>query len=87
MFSAYELYADSKSDERTATEVGSQEPMSMAERFKKAFSHKDVRVHFVGAWYVIFSLPYSVNYQVLGTPFRPLVLPVENECYHGQLMG
>jgi hypothetical protein len=35
--------------ELTVTKVGSQELMSMAERFKKAFSHKHVQVHFVGA--------------------------------------
>ncbi|RXW18625.1 hypothetical protein EST38_g7229 [Candolleomyces aberdarensis] len=30
-----------------------QDTVSMAERFKRAFSQKNVRVHFVGAWYVI----------------------------------
>lgn len=52
--SAYELYADPKSDLKRVTRVGSQtqEKMSSAERFKKAFSYKDVKVHFVGAWYV-----------------------------------
>ena len=30
---------------------------SRADRFKRAFSYKDVRVHFVGAWYVIRTLP------------------------------
>ena len=45
---------DPKSDKHIATEVGSQVKMTMADRFKNAFSHKDVKVHFVGAWYVIF---------------------------------
>ena len=53
--SAFEIYADPKSEERTTTRVGSlqteQEGLtSRAERFKKAFSYKDVKVHFVGAW-------------------------------------
>ncbi|RXW16523.1 hypothetical protein EST38_g9336 [Candolleomyces aberdarensis] len=51
---AYELYADPTSDEKVAPPVGSTsnpEPISMAERFKKAFSHEGVKVHFVGAWY------------------------------------
>jgi len=53
IFSAYELYADPKSDLRTATRVGSRtEKMSMAQRFKETFSYEDVKVHFVGAWYV-----------------------------------
>ncbi len=59
IFSAYELYADLKSDEATVTQVGQVESpgeMSMAKRFKSAFSHKDVKVHFVGAWYMILSL-------------------------------
>jgi len=50
MLSAYALYVDPNSDEPEATQVGSDERMSMAERFKGAFSHKDVKVHFVGAW-------------------------------------
>jgi hypothetical protein len=51
--SAYELYADPKSDDVTAAPVGSptDKKVSMAERFKEAFSHKNVVVHFVGAWY------------------------------------
>ena len=53
-YSAYELYSDSESEERNATQVGfNTEPtMSAAARFKNAFSYKDVKVHFVGAWYV-----------------------------------
>jgi len=59
VFSAYELYCDPRSDEPTqATQVGSQKTISMADRFKNAFSHKAVRVHFVGAWYVILALPF-----------------------------
>ena len=56
MFSAYELYADPKSDVPTVTRVGSSRmagKMSMAQRFKETFSYEDVRVHFVGAWYVM----------------------------------
>lgn len=45
---------DEKSDEPEATQVGSNEKMSMAERFKGAFSHPDVKVHFVGAWSATF---------------------------------
>jgi len=57
MLSAYELYVDPKSDEpEEATQVGSDEKMSIAERFKGAFSHKDVKVHFVGAWSATFPL-------------------------------
>lgn len=53
---AYELYADPKSDKCTVTGVGSHEETSMAERFKKAFSHKNVKVHFVGAWDTVSSI-------------------------------
>jgi len=56
MRSAYELYADPKSDIPTVTRVGSSGTagkMSMAQRFKETFSYEDVRVHFVGAWYVM----------------------------------
>jgi uncharacterized protein (DUF2235 family) len=57
VFSAYELYANPTTDEPTETEVGSDEVrLSMAERFKSAFSHPDVKVHFVGAWYALFTL-------------------------------
>ena len=52
VFSAYELYRDPRTDKPTkATQVGSQKAISMADRFKNAFSHKGVKVHFVGAWY------------------------------------
>jgi hypothetical protein len=30
--------------------------ISLAERFKRAFSRTDVKVHFVGAWYVIHAI-------------------------------
>jgi len=57
MFSAYELYADPKSDlPDKVTRVGSSEKeknASMAQRFKETFSYEDVKVHFVGAWYVM----------------------------------
>ena len=59
LFSAFELYADPKSDELTAAEVGAlplkdtEEAVSSAERFKKAFSYEGVKVHFVGAWCVL----------------------------------
>jgi len=61
IFSAYELY--SKSHSHTATGVGLSRTrdgnkISMAERFKNAFSYKDVTVHFVGAWYVIPNVPF-----------------------------
>ncbi|KJA23408.1 hypothetical protein HYPSUDRAFT_39890 [Hypholoma sublateritium FD-334 SS-4] len=53
---AYELYADPDSDKLTSTEVGTEEKMSSADRFKKAFSRKDVIVHFVGAWDTVSSI-------------------------------
>jgi hypothetical protein len=37
-----------------ASDEPKREYVSKAERFKRAFSRKDVKVHFVGAWYVIF---------------------------------
>ena len=52
-FSAYELYADPNSGGRPVSNVGTQDTATKADRFKKAFSHKKVRVHFVGAWCVI----------------------------------
>ena len=58
--SAYELYRDSRADSDKATkskQIGSQTKISMADRFKNAFSHKGVRVHFVGAWCAISALP------------------------------
>ena len=64
--------------------------MSMAERFKKAFSYKDVTVHFVGAWYVIHDLPFwtpRADDKISGTPFRLLELRVESTCTLGQSTG
>ncbi|KAJ2935860.1 hypothetical protein H1R20_g1235, partial [Candolleomyces eurysporus] len=43
-YSAYELYADCDADPK------------MAERFKRAFSREDVKVHFVGAWDTVSSI-------------------------------
>ncbi|KJA17498.1 hypothetical protein HYPSUDRAFT_192134 [Hypholoma sublateritium FD-334 SS-4] len=53
---AYELYEDPESDKTTTTQVGSKERLSSADRFKKAFSRKDVKVHFVGAWDTVSSI-------------------------------
>ncbi|RXW12342.1 hypothetical protein EST38_g13512, partial [Candolleomyces aberdarensis] len=48
---AFELYADSRSGDHQTAQVGStDEQVSMAQRFKEAFSRKNVRVHFVGVW-------------------------------------
>jgi hypothetical protein len=95
IFSAYELYSDPKSHLRTATPVGSSQmqdenKMSMAERFKKAFSYKDVTVHFVGVWYVIHKLPFwtlCADDEISGTPFRPLELRAESTYSLGQSTG
>ncbi|KAJ2935963.1 hypothetical protein H1R20_g1129, partial [Candolleomyces eurysporus] len=55
--SAFELYADPKSGEHQAAQVGStDEQVSMAQRFKEAFSRKNVRVHFVGVWDTVSSI-------------------------------
>jgi len=49
--SAYELY---RARDEEVTEVGwKKAKVSRAERFKMTFSRKNVRVHFVGAWYVV----------------------------------
>ena len=61
IFSAYELYSDPQSHSHKVTQVGpsqnqDEKKLSMAERFKKAFSYKNVTVHFVGAWYVMLKL-------------------------------
>ena len=42
-----------------AKDAQPQENTTMAERFKGAFAHKNVRVHFVGAWYVIPTLTFG----------------------------
>jgi len=56
IFSAFALYADPNSGPKVTQvgQVGGE--MSMADRFKDTFSRKDVKVHFVGAWYVMSSL-------------------------------
>ncbi|KAF9524055.1 hypothetical protein CPB83DRAFT_898202 [Crepidotus variabilis] len=53
---AYALYCASEQGKSMATQVGSQQEISMSERFKKAFSRKDVKVHFVGAWDTVSSI-------------------------------
>ncbi|KAF4623030.1 hypothetical protein D9613_002376 [Agrocybe pediades] len=57
---AYELYADPLSGLDQANAVGTSgknpQKMSKAERFKSAFCHKDVKVHFVGAWDTVSSI-------------------------------
>ena len=57
MFSAYELYSDPATDlPDKVARVGSSKTaknVSMAQRFKETFSYEDVKVHFVGAWYVM----------------------------------
>jgi hypothetical protein len=59
----------------------------MAERFKHAFSNKNVKVHFVGAWYVLFAfLDTPADDLILGIPFHPLALLGKNRCCLGQLM-
>ncbi|KAJ2931038.1 hypothetical protein H1R20_g6050, partial [Candolleomyces eurysporus] len=66
---AYQLYADPNSGKKgyseTTVTVGSEEQVSMAERFKKAFSHPDVRVHFVGAWDTVSSIGVARGKQTL----------------------
>ena len=72
------------------TEVGSSPPMeqetfntSSAERFKLAFSYKDVRVLFVGAWYVIpsaFMAPRTLTIRVSGILSHPSGLHAERRC-------
>ncbi|KAF9555482.1 WD40 repeat-like protein [Agrocybe pediades] len=51
-WSAYELYADNKSGEKDETS----ESTSKAGRFKSAFCHMDVKVHFVGVWDTVSSI-------------------------------
>ncbi|KAF9552769.1 WD40 repeat-like protein [Agrocybe pediades] len=53
----YELYADETSGEQDqVTEVGTSKSTSKADRFKSAFCHKDVKVHFVGVWDTVSSI-------------------------------
>jgi hypothetical protein len=95
IISAYELYSDPKSHLHTATRVGSshtqdENKMSMAERFKKAFSYKDVTVHFVGAWYVIHKLPFwtpCTDDEISGIPFRLSGLRAVAKCFPGLSTG
>ncbi|KAF4618332.1 hypothetical protein D9613_011583 [Agrocybe pediades] len=59
---AYELYADPLSGVDQINAVGTSDRdgdarrSSKAERFKSAFCHKDVKVHFVGAWDTVSSI-------------------------------
>ncbi|RXW13019.1 hypothetical protein EST38_g12835 [Candolleomyces aberdarensis] len=63
---AYELYADPKSDNEEAPQVGSTDKkVSMAQRFKEAFSRRNVRVHFVGAWDTVSSIGVARGKRVL----------------------
>ena len=68
---------DSKARQQPASELGrsSQEYVSKAERFKRAFSRKNVKVHFVGAWCV--PIPNDPQAQLTrhpGTQFHRLGL-------------
>ncbi|RXW16281.1 hypothetical protein EST38_g9576 [Candolleomyces aberdarensis] len=66
---AYELYADPESDKEQAAPVGSMttdgERVSMAKRFKQAFSRPGVKVHFVGAWDTVSSIGIARGKRVL----------------------
>ncbi|KAF9553183.1 WD40 repeat-like protein [Agrocybe pediades] len=57
---AYELYADPLSGHYQGNTVDTSDTdarrTSKAERFKSAFCHKDVKVHFVGAWDTVSSI-------------------------------
>ncbi|KAF9553950.1 hypothetical protein CPC08DRAFT_209697 [Agrocybe pediades] len=57
---AHELYADPLSALEQVNAVGTSdrdaEKMSKADRFKSAFCHKNVKVHFVGAWDTVSSI-------------------------------
>ncbi|KAF4615644.1 hypothetical protein D9613_012540 [Agrocybe pediades] len=57
---AYELYADPLSGVEQVNAVGTSDrdaqKMSKADRFKSAFCHKNVKVHFVGAWDTVSSI-------------------------------
>ncbi|KAJ2920109.1 hypothetical protein MD484_g249, partial [Candolleomyces efflorescens] len=54
---AYELYRHSDTNPGQMAAVGpGQATVSKAERFKRAFSRKDVKVHFVGAWDTVSSI-------------------------------
>ncbi|KAJ2913615.1 hypothetical protein MD484_g6798, partial [Candolleomyces efflorescens] len=65
---AYELYADPKSDVPEAPAVGSSSTdkwVSMAQRFKEAFSRQGVTVHFVGVWDTVSSIGVARGKRVL----------------------
>ena len=73
ILSAYELYAD---PEGGAT---------LADSFKKTFSN-DVKVHFVGAWWVIrvVTTENKTTDGALGILFRQLGVHLGNSCLQGQ---
>ncbi|KAJ3507944.1 hypothetical protein NLJ89_g6020 [Agrocybe chaxingu] len=77
LFARMELYADEKTGAMEVTQVGSQAKMSKAERFKSAFSHPDVKVHFVGAWDTVSSIGIA-----RGNKMLPLTIDgMEHVCY------
>ena len=84
-YSAYEIYADSESksdkphpsrrhtssDSENSSHANGPKPPSTAERFKSAFSRDDVKVHFVGAWYVVrFWATHDYISSIIGTLFH-----------------
>lgn len=97
--SAYELYVDMSSDEPTVTKVGSSQSdspgettqTSKAARFKNTFSQKDVKVHFVGAWYVKSVLAWMSrprdSDKMPGIQFRRLELHEGSTCSRRLLKG
>jgi Uncharacterized alpha/beta hydrolase domain (DUF2235) len=52
--SAYELYADLKNESKKRTMQFKEDDLEVSAEafFKKTFSRKDVKVHFLGAWCV-----------------------------------
>ena len=93
--SAYELFADLGNRARASANgrinIDSEgkardaakdpkNPEVMATRFKDTFSRRDVKVHFLGAWYVsvflVLFVPESVMFGI-GIPFLPLALSEE----------
>ena len=72
------------------THVGSGTKTSMAQRFKETFSYEDVRVHFVGAWYVMAIQNACKAYadsEMLGIPFRLSGWRVVAKCFPGLSTG
>jgi hypothetical protein len=53
-FEKYEQTTSRHGDQNqdAPSETAQEESVTMAERFKRAFSREGVKVHFVGAWYV-----------------------------------